>query len=161
MKNLIDILEFISKDTIYEKLDIDKVKIEYAPEDLFKALSLKNAKMIFQSSAKRADISGERSYKCYEGYFSNFHKPMRLFIFNDGIVIFMFDNDFINPVDAQYAIWLNLNTEDFRNFKKELMLPIDAVMKNSKRIVKNLDTLYSNNNKIMRPIDWSNWEQIG
>lgn len=147
--------------SIYEKLDIDKVKVEYTPEDLFKALSLKDAKMIFQSSARRADISGKQNYKCYEGYFNNFNKPMRLFVFNDGIVIFMFDNDFINPIDAQYAVWLTLNTEDFRNFKKELMLPIDAVMKNSKRIVKNLDTLYSNNNKIMSPLNWSNWEQIG
>lgn len=152
MKNLV---------TILEKLDIDKVKVEYTPEDLFKALSLKDAKMIFQSSARRADTSGKQNYKCYEGYFNNFNKPMRLFIFNDGIVIFMFDNDFINPVDAQYAVWLTLNTEDFRNFKKELMLPIDVVMKNSKRIVKNLDILYSNNNKIMSPLNWSNWEQIG
>lgn len=152
MKKLID---------IYEKLDINKVKIEYTAEDLFKALSLDNVKMLFQCSAKRADISGKRNYKCYEGYFNNFNMPIRLFIFNDGIVMFMFYDDFINPIDAQYAVWLTLNTEDFRNFKKELMLPIDIVMKNSKRIVKNLDTLYSNNNKNGHILNWSNWEQIG
>lgn len=154
MKNLV---------TILEKLDIDKVKIEYTPEDLFKALSLDDVKMLFQCSAKRADISGRRNYKCYEGYFNNFNKPIRLFIFNDGIVIFMFDNNFINPIDAQYAIWLTFSTDDFSDFKKELMLPINIVIKNSKKIVKNLNELFNNNKdkKFVEQIKWSDWEQIG
>lgn len=153
MRNLVDIME---------KLDINKVKIEYTPEDLFKALNIDNVKMLFQCSAKRADISGKRNYKCYEGYFNNFNMPIRLFIFNDGIVIFMFYDDFINPIDAQYTIWLTFYTDDFSDFKKELMLPINVVIKNSKKIVKNLNELFNNNNKkLIEQIDWSNWEQIG